>query len=733
MHAKLQWFQAKLGKAYIPIISILFSIIILGIGFSSVQPKSYNFVLNQVAELTVRAPKTVEDAERTAELKQRARENVPDAYLFNADIQVQQLDRLEMFFNFMKEIRKKEYTSQNIQELVNEPNMSDVAITVNTKQAFLALPEELQQSVYEAEVASASDVIKGMSSSLAMPAQMLLIRSSEEDFSKVQAYVSQVVSTELLTDIFASGLSTRLIELDKRTSLHMEVPHNQISVATEFIHYFVIPTVVYNEAETLRRQDEAENAIQPSYILQGQVIVQEGHVIDSNIMRQLKLFGYLNAGEQYTSTYAFYAVVALHCIFIMCVFSNWFRYDMQDIVERNVQLTAYGLAFVFGFALLKIFEMAQLSGVDYATLLCPVWIVPVLIVPKSNHRIGIIAIIFFNLLALFLLNDISNMMELVLPALFFVFSSMITVLNLLSCRVEHHIKNILRRSLLWHGFVILPLLLSLNIDLFSTLALRIVSLIVAGQLVSYAVLYFMWPYWEQLLNDRAPLTLNQLANLNHPLLKLLIEKAPGTYHHSILVANLSANAVELIGGDSLLTRVASYYHDVSKTVHPLFFVENMPAGMESPHLMIAPEESARVIIEHVEEGVKLLEEYGLPQSVIDICLQHHGTTLVKYFYHKAKQNGEDVVEADFRYREPVPTTKEAAVIMLADTVEAASRTMKEYSQSNIEELVDRLVEDKIQDNQFSGCELTVHELTLVKRSLVSGVASMYHTRVEYPD
>lgn len=718
MNRKLQRFQAWLDKWYIPFVSLLMSLCLLIIGYTSVQPKQYDFVQNQVAELTVRAPKTIEDTEKTKELKHRAKEAVPDAYLFNADIQTQQVASFEQFFTFLKQIRKQEFV---LGESDNK-----------RRGLFLAFSEEAQQDLYATELAKADTVIQEVSDTLTTETVLRLLRVSEEQFSSIQTIVAQMLTDTLAEEYAAGDMALQLAKL--KTDLRKQlVLADEQAIAEALLDYFVVPTVVFNQAETQKRQAEAENAIQPSYILQGQVIVQEGHVIDSNSMRQLELFGYLDVSTQYTTTYAFYWVVAIHGIFILGLFTKGFRFKKIKLATASMQLTAYSVAFVFGFALLRLFEMMQTAGIQYATLLFPIWIVPMLIIPKTNQRIGIVAIIFFNLLGLFLLNEMSNLMEMMLPALLFFFSSVLTLLHLSNRTSQQSVQSLLKKSLIGHVSIVVPLLLSLNMDLISDTSFRVLAFIIIGQLVSHAVVYLMWPYWEQMLSDRAPMTLNQLANLNHPLLKLLIEKAPGSYHHSILVANLSANAVELIGGDSLLTRVASYYHDVGKTVYPLFFVENLPSGMESPHLMLSPKESTNIIIGHVLEGVKLLEAHDLPQSVIDICWQHHGTTLVKYFYNKAKKENPDIEEHEFRYVGPIPQSKEAAIIMLADSLEAASRTLKDYSQATIEALVDKIVTTKIEDNQFVECGLTVQELRLVKRSLVTGIASMYHTRIEYPE
>ena len=240
------------------------------------------------------------------------------------------------------------------------------------------------------------------------------------------------------------------------------------------------------------------------------------------------------------------------------------------------------------------------------------------------------------------------------------------------------------------------------------------------------------PYIELLLNDDSVLVLNELSNPNHPLLKQLLEEAPGTYHHSMMVASLSANAVAEIGGRSLLTRVACYYHDIGKIKHVNFFVENLPAGADNPHNFLLPEDSKEIIFSHVSEGVKILKKEKMPQLVIDICQQHHGTTLMSFFYAKAKERNPDVTEADFRYPGPRPQTREAAVVSLADTCEAAIRAMKEPTNEKIAEFVYDLVERRILDGQLDESGLTLAEIRIVEKSLINGLCSTFHSRIEYP-
>ncbi len=238
------------------------------------------------------------------------------------------------------------------------------------------------------------------------------------------------------------------------------------------------------------------------------------------------------------------------------------------------------------------------------------------------------------------------------------------------------------------------------------------------------------------------ITLLELSDMTHPLLQRLAIEAPGTYHHSLMVANLGQSAATEIGVNALLVRVCAYYHDVGKLTKPEFFAENM-GFRENPHDDLSPSMSTLVIISHVKEGVSMARRNNLPQPIIDGIEQHHGTSLVYYFYHRARTetgdsdgesrgNGRAVNEGDFRYPGPKPKKKEMAILQLADSVEAASRAMEKSSPVRIETLVNEIVDDRLQDNQLDECDLTISELKAIKRSFIFTLTNMLHGRISYP-
>ncbi|HEU4464264.1 MAG TPA: HDIG domain-containing protein [Gemmatimonadota bacterium] len=241
------------------------------------------------------------------------------------------------------------------------------------------------------------------------------------------------------------------------------------------------------------------------------------------------------------------------------------------------------------------------------------------------------------------------------------------------------------------------------------------------------------PFLEWASGRTTDLTLLELADLNRPLLKQLLVEAPGTYHHSIIVGNLAEAAAEGIGANSLLARVGAYYHDIGKLRRPEFFAENQRQE-PNPHDSLPPQASARIISRHVEDGIEMARRAGLPEVVVDVIREHHGTTRLSFFWHKAEEEGpaERPLVSDFVYPGPRPRSKETAVVMLADSVEAASRVMRDASPEVLRRLVRRIVEMKLEENQFDEADLTFHDLAVAQERLVGVLVGIHHHRIDYP-
>ncbi len=251
-------------------------------------------------------------------------------------------------------------------------------------------------------------------------------------------------------------------------------------------------------------------------------------------------------------------------------------------------------------------------------------------------------------------------------------------------------------------------------------------------LLSAVITIGFLPFLEQFFGLITPIKLLELASPAHPLLRRLQLEAPGTYHHSLMVANMAEAAAEAVGADALLTRVGTYYHDIGKLRRPAFFVENQ-GGIDNPHDKMTPSLSALTVGAHVRDGLDLAREYGLPQSVADFIPQHHGTALLTYFYHQALERGDPLDEHAFRYEGPKPQTSETAIVMLADAAEAAIRALNRPTPDRLEDAVRRIIRDKLEDGQLDECGLTFRDLDRIAVAFARVLGGVLHPRLEYPD
>lgn len=260
---------------------------------------------------------------------------------------------------------------------------------------------------------------------------------------------------------------------------------------------------------------------------------------------------------------------------------------------------------------------------------------------------------------------------------------------------------------------------------------RMVELFLSG-LLSAMVVIALLPYFENTFNILTKMKLVELGDLSHPLLKRMSLEAPGTFHHSMLVATLSEQAAEAVGADSVFTRVACYYHDIGKMKRSNFYVENQSSGI-NPHDKLSPTLSTMIIKAHTKDGQEMGKEYKIPKEIRDIMAEHQGTTFLAYFYNKAKKENPDILESDFRYDGPVPRSKESAIIMMADSIEAAVRSLDEKDPVSIERMIRKIISSKMDDDQFAEADITLKEVEIIMQSFVKTLKGIYHTRIKYPD
>ncbi|MEH7254733.1 HD family phosphohydrolase, partial [Neobacillus niacini] len=500
------------------------------------------------------------------------------------------------------------------------------------------------------------------------------------------------------------------------------------NAAIELGRYAVIQNEFYDPDATEELRKLAAESVEPVKILQGQIIIEEGKLIRKEEFRQLELVGLLDTKQSYKP---FIGLLILITISLSSVY--FYFYQMKEQPEkRQTNLLLFGIVFILTFFILKIISMLQIfnySGIGY---LFPAAMGGMLLKILIDEKLAILSSIIFSIFGSILFNEgVSGTLNFSM-GIYILFSALAGVLFLSEQNQRSKILQAGTLAAVVNLFTIWALMFLPN-GKFSGLeyGYYIVTAIFSG--IGSAVLTMgLLPLLETSFGILSTMKLIELSNPNHPLLRKILMEAPGTYHHSVMVANLADAACEAIGANGLLARVGCYYHDIGKTKRPKFFIENQ-MQQENPHDRLPPDKSANIIISHVTDGTSILKKYNMPKEIIQIAEQHHGTTLLKFFYHKANQGGEDVLEEDYRYPGPKAQSKESAIIGIADSVEAAVRSLSQPTPETIESLVKKIVTDRLQDGQLNECDLTLKELEIVSHSFCETLKGIFHSRIEYPE
>jgi len=422
--------------------------------------------------------------------------------------------------------------------------------------------------------------------------------------------------------------------------------------------------------------------------------------------------------------------ILLAAIFSLVIF--YFKYEAKRINLDNIKVLIISFITLISLSSFQIYT-SQMPQISF-----PLSVFTVLIALLVSVRVSVV---YTFVMAIFfiLIDDFSIILPLIHIA-----GGLVSVINIRKIRsragfIKVGINIFVAMTiplLFFYLFDVLPLVetkenianVILNTSL-SNFFINVVYVLVNASL-SVLMILALLPLFESLFSRTTNMKLVELSDFNSPLLKRLMEEAPGTYHHSLMTASIAGNAAEAIGENALLARVCAYYHDIGKLKNPEYFIENQN-GAKNPHDEISPSMSGLVLVSHVKDGVVLAKQYNIDQVVIDAINQHHGTSLIQYFYYKALEKDSSVNEQDFRYPGQKPTTKIAAILMISDSVEAISRTLKETSAGKLKETVEKVINNKFADGQFSDCPITLKDLFEISESVTNTLCSIYHARIEY--
>ncbi len=510
----------------------------------------------------------------------------------------------------------------------------------------------------------------------------------------------------------------------------------------DFLYNLFEPNYIFDSEKTKEKIENALNSVEVSYLRKksGEIIVRKGERVNeiaykfieaqNKILRKnitlrrilanlliLTLLTFL--GYRLTRIYRqkiakekefiFPLIMAANTLGIIVIKGSIFVFGL---VERSLQFQSLLQNGIIFFAVPFVFPVSLTAVlVDGISALIVSFFITVLIILLTAGNIKLVLFtIFSSISVIYLLRKTTRSSSLMLASL---------VLGIFNFIIAFFI-------LFYYGY---------NISLSFLVGLLIIT--VVGSVFTGGLVSTFSPMFESFFNIVSDMKLSELASMDNQLLKELSMSAPGTYQHSVRVANLAEAAAQRIGANSLLVKVGAYYHDIGKIKKPEYFIENLRQGEENKHTRLAPKISALILKNHVKDGVDMAEEYGLPEEIINFIKEHHGTKLMSFFYNKAlsmaEENGEEIQEEEYRYPGPKPTSKETAILMIADAIEAASRTLNfPVSPGKIQHLVERIVKDIIDDGQLSDSNLTFSELSEIKKSFVENLAASFHSRIDYP-
>lgn len=643
-------------------------------------PRRLNVEEGKPAPDTITAPKTVTyiDEAKTAELRDNAARLVEPVYDPDISVLRSSLDELERALSVVRDVRSTDADDKaKAEELAARLNLS---LTASACEALVALSEEE------------------------------LVELERQAPALVQEVMQQGVREIDLPEI-REALGQR-VEKGKGTAEFKEALRSLASTVLK-------PNLVLNEVETEKRRQQARESILPveREILQDTVIVRKGDPVTAEDIQKLRALGLLQRRTRWTAVLG----VALMVLLLMGLSLAYLRILAPRVAENDRLLTLLALVAVGILGAGRLFLLAPHPLAGY---LFPVATGPLLVAILLDSRL---AVLTAGELALLTGIMAGSDLDLAVQALAGSLGGILAVQKV-GQRSDLTRAGLFVSSANLLAIWGLGLLAGQRAGAFLTSgAVGILNGLLAAILAIGSL-----PYLENVFNITTPVKLLELANPSHPLLKRLLLEAPGTYHHSIVVGNLAEAAAEAVGADGLLVRVGSYYHDVGKVKRPEFFIENQLLS-PNPHDKMSPSLSALVITSHIKEGLELAREYNLPEVIKTIIREHHGTTLVSYFYHQAAETQGNVQEADFRYEGPIPQSKEAALVMLADSVEAAVRSLVNPSQGKIDGLIRKIIKDRLNDGQLDQSDLTLRDLDRVAQAFSRVIAGIYHPRVEYPE
>lgn len=639
--------------------------------------RKYDLKVGDIPKSDIKAHREIIDESATEARKKEAEEKVDKQYSLRTDVQKQSEEKIKGFFSSVEKVLAQDKSEEEKAKLIPRAPFKITDEQANKIASMNAQSTKNLESV----------CIDGLNKAYEAPIE----DGNEQDLKDAKKEYTDFISSSDLSD-------------------------SEKAIALNFVNV-VEPNFFYDKEKTDELIKETLKQVPPVMIKKNQIVVSEGEPVTAH---QLELLGTLGLLSDSASAICIYIALGVLVIIVMYLQYGYIHKYYTAINKEFSKIVMISILNVFPVILARLFGMMS-------NYIIPLACMPMLITLLLNYKISLV----FSMLNVILIGGAVG------------FNPNIIILAILNVVLGGTLlrKMQQRNDILYSSITVAVLssILTFSVGTLTTNNFMEIladsTFAAAGAILSGILTIGVLPFFESTFDIVTNAKLLELSNPNNPLLKKLLMEAPGTYHHSILVANLAELAAEQVGGNPLLARIGAYYHDVGKTKRPYFFRENQ-FGKKNPHDRLKPEASSKIIISHVKDGSELAKEYNLPKTIHDFIVTHHGETLVKYFYLTVKNNSEnpdEIKEEDFKYPGPKPMSKEQGIVMLADSTEAAVRSINEPTEEKIEKMVNNIIDDKLASGQLDNCDLTLRDISKIKKCFLKALNGIHHERIEYPD
>jgi len=692
-------------------------------------PETYNITENTHSEVDIKAPFQIKDEKATRQAEEEAAERVDTSFAIvtlrnetlidqiftrieqlNADDQVTTQNKIDIY-RYEIPLKYAEFVNNFVKAntgkgTYNDTLLSEMALIIKEQgytvpeETFYKMPKLTSEEINEMRIV-ARDIVKKLMGE--------------------QLREAETARTQVAELVNASSLSNRTAR----------------EIVQELSRFAIMPNKFLDKEATDEAKAAAKQNTAPIVIKEGDLIVKRGQLVTPDLYKLLADSSLL---QEYQTYWPQVGLLVISIMFLIGIYAYLHQSGgINGLKPRynNSHIFMLLLIFTINFVTIGIVSFAQTETAAFVGYLAPAAMGTMLITLLLDMQLALISSVIFAIAGSIMLNTAQ------MQIFDFKFGLVILAASFAAVFSTHRASQ---RSTILKAGIMASLFGSLTVMSLLLISEQIqrsaffysIGFAFASGLLTVVLVIGLMPFFEISFGILSALKLVELSNPNHPLLRKLLTETPGTYHHSVMVGNLSEAAAEAIGADGLLCRVGSYYHDIGKTKRPNYFIENQ-TNIENPHDTIDPKLSKSIIVAHARDGVEMLKGYNIPKSIRDIAEQHHGTTSLKFFYHKALKQAEEqgieptFTEDDFRYPGPKAQSKEAAVVGIADCVEAAVRSLRNPTVEQIEGMINKIIKSRLDDNQYNECDLTLKELDRIGQSLKESVAGIFHSRIEYPE